>query len=293
MPFLRRSRAPAAAPAVIRARALAAGAGGFIGILLASRRTGVGSGSGGGIGGGRGAGSGRGSGRGLGSGHGKGAGRSGSGDGSGLDLPGAVGDGYGRMGIGFGPGASGPGRGTGGGLRLASRGTGGAFGDVGGLLRGEPARTPGDGQPGTNGHGLTAEIYEGRPYLSHMTHHRTDAMIDFNWGTSAAIINGVSRLFSVRWTGRIESKYSETYTFVTLEDDGIRVWVDGQPVIDDWHDHKPAGRRGSIRLEAGRKYDIKIEYFENGIGHAEVHLRWASPSQPLEVIPESALWQSQ
>lgn len=58
------------------------------------------------------------------------------------------------------------------------------------------------------------------------------------------------------------------------------------------HEHKPAGRRGAIHLEAGRKYDIKIEYFENGIGHVEVHLRWMSPSQPLQVVPESALWQA-
>lgn len=130
------------------------------------------------------------------------------------------------------------------------------------------------------------------PYLTNQTHQRTDAFIDFNWGTSAAIIYGASRLFSVRWTGQIEAPRSDTYTFVTLEDDGLRVWIDGWPVIDDWHDHKPAGRRGAIRLDAGRRYDIKVEYFENGIGHAEVHLRWTSPRQPLEVVPESALWQA-
>jgi len=272
------------------------GRGGLDGKLLASLRGGHGPGLGGGIGGGRGAGSGRGSGRGRGAGHGTGAGASGSGTGDGLDLPGG-GDGYGHGGIGSGAGPGGTGHGTGGGRRVA--GGGGAFGDVGGLLRGEPARTPGDGHPGTGGHGLSAEIYEGRPYLAKRIGHRTDAAIDFNWGMTAAVIPGASRLFSVRWTGKIQPKYSEIYTFASQEDDGLKLWVDGQPLISDWEDHKLTARRGSIRLEAGRKYEIKIEYFNgpmharNGLGHAEVHLRWASPSQPLQIVPQSALYQAE
>ena len=262
------------------------GRGGLDGKLLASLRGGHGPGLGGGLGGGLGAGSGRGSGRGRGAGRGTGAGVSGSGDGSGPDLPPGGGDGYGRAGTGIGQG---------GGRHVASGG--GAFGGVGGLLRGEPARTSGDGLPGINGHGLSAEIYEGRPYLAKLIGHRTDAAIDFNWGETAAVVPGASRIFSVRWTGKIRPKYSETYTFASQEDDGFKLWVDGRPLITDWEDHKLTARHGSIRLEAGRKYDIKIEYFngpkhaKNGLGHAEVHLRWASPSQPLELVPESALWQ--
>ena len=260
------------------------GSGGLNGKMLASLRGGHGPGLGGGLGGGRGSGSGKGSGRGRGAGRGTGTGTSGSGDGESADTPEGNGDGNGfglRAAVGGGGHRSGSGRLT----------AGGAFGDVGGLLRGEPARTSGDGQPGGNGHGLSAEIYEGRPYLTKLVHHRTDAFIDFNWGTSAAIIHGVSRVFSVRWTGRIEPRYSETYTLFTLEDDGFRVWIDGRLVINDWNDHKPFGSRCFIPMQAGRKYNIKVEYFENGIGHAEVHLRWFSPSQPLEVVPESALWQ--
>ena len=271
---------------------------GLSGKLLASLRTGIGSGVGGGLGGGHGAGSGTGSGSGLGSGHGTGASPSGSGGGSGIDLPGAVGDGYGRMGIGTGPGAGGTGHGAGGGLRLASRGSGGAFGNVGGLLRGEPARTPGDGQPGTNGHGLSTEIYQGKPYLTDLAQRRTDARIDFNWGMTKAVAQGVNRVFSMRWTGKIQPRYSEAYTFDSQEDDGLKLWVDGRLLISDWRDHKLTERRASLPLEAGRKYDIRIEYFNgtdharDSTGRAEAHLRWASPSQPLEIIPESALWQN-
>ena len=273
------------------------GRGGLDGKLLASLRGGHGPGLGGGLGGGRDAGSGRGSGRGRGAGRGTGAGLSGGGNGSGPDLPTAGGDGYGGLGVGHGAETGGAGQATGGGRRVA-RG-GGAFGDVGGLLRGEPARTPGDGLPGTDGHGLSAEIYEGRPYLAKVIGHRTDAAIDFNWGETAAVVPGASRIFSVRWTGKIQPRYSETYMFASQEDDGLRLWVDGQLLISDWRDHKLTPQRGFLRLEAGWKYDIRIEYFngpmhaKNCLGHAEVHLLWASPSQPLQIVPESALYQAE
>ena len=264
------------------------GRGGLDGKLLASLHGGHGAGLGGGLGGGRGAGSGKGSGRGRVAGHGTGSGTSGDGDGGGPDLPPGGGDGYGRSGVGTGQG---------GGRHVASGG--GAFGGVGGLLRGEPARTSGDGKPGTNGHGLSAAIYEGRPYLEKLIGHRTDAAIDFNWGMTAAVVPGASRIFSVRWTGKIRPEYSEVYTFASQEDDGLRLWVDDQLLIDDWKDHALTPRRGSIRLEAGRKYGIQVEYFngpqhaKNGLGHAEVHLRWASASQPLELVPEGALYQAE
>lgn len=276
---------------------LGRGRGGLDGKLLASLRGGRGPGLGGGIGGGDGAGSGRGSGRGRRLGRGTGAGASGSGNGSGLELPGGVGDGYGGSGVGHGAASGSAGQGIGGGRRVA-RG-GGAFGNVGGLLRGEPARTAGDGQPGSNGHGLAAAIYEGRPYLAKLIGHRTDAAIDFNWGMTAAVVPGASRIFSVRWSGKIQPRYSEVYTFVSQEDDGLKLWVDDRPLINDWDDHKLTARRASIRLEAGRKYEIRIEYFNgpkharSGLGHAEVHLRWSSPSQPLEIVPQSALYQAE
>ena len=277
------------------------GRGGLNGLRVASRLSGRGSGFGGGIGGGRGAGSGKGSGSGRGSGRGTGAGSSGSGDGNGADVPGGGADGYGGAGFGTGSGAGGSGHGKGdGGFRVAASISvgGGAFGGVGDLLRGEPVRAPGDGQPGHDGHGLSAEIYEERPYLTKLVHHRTDATIDFNWGQTIPVMNGVSRIFSMRWTGQIQPRYSETYTFATQEDDGMNLWVDGRQLVSDWQDHDLTARHGTIRLQAGRKYDIRVEYFNGprhargSLGHAEVHLRWSSPSQPQEIVPESALWQA-
>ncbi|MEU8356819.1 PA14 domain-containing protein [Nonomuraea sp. NPDC048882] len=93
---------------------------------------------------------------------------------------------------------------------------------------------------------------------------------------------------TVRWTGQITPKYSETYTFSIIGDNGFRLWVDGQPVIDHWVDDWDLEQTGTpIALEAGRKYDVKVEYFEH-YGGANLRLRWQSPSQPKAIVPTEA-----
>ncbi|MEV1177258.1 PA14 domain-containing protein [Nonomuraea sp. NPDC049784] len=93
---------------------------------------------------------------------------------------------------------------------------------------------------------------------------------------------------SVRWTGQIQPKYSETYTFSMIGDNGFRLWVDGKPIIEHWVDDWDREQTGTpIALEAGKKYDLKVEYFEH-FGGANLRLRWQSPSQPKEIVPVEA-----
>jgi hypothetical protein len=94
--------------------------------------------------------------------------------------------------------------------------------------------------------------------------------------------------FSVRWTGEVEAAYTERYTFYTLSDDGARLWVDGQQLVDDWNDHGAIENKGSIDLVAGNTYSIVMEYFENA-GGTTAQLRWSSPSTPKALIPQAAL----
>jgi len=95
--------------------------------------------------------------------------------------------------------------------------------------------------------------------------------------------------FSVRWTGKIEPRHSEEYTFYTLSNDGVRLWIDGQLVIENWTGHPATEDSGKIRLEAGRQYALKLEYFQGG-GNSVIKLFWQSPSQPREIVPQSALF---
>jgi hypothetical protein len=98
--------------------------------------------------------------------------------------------------------------------------------------------------------------------------------------------------FAVRWTGFVRPRNTETYTFTTHSDDGVKLWVNGQLLVDNWmiQGDTPASGTTSAALTAGQLYPIQIEYYENGEGPATMVLQWQSASQPLEVIPQSQLY---
>ncbi|MEM6274984.1 MAG: PA14 domain-containing protein [Myxococcota bacterium] len=116
-----------------------------------------------------------------------------------------------------------------------------------------------------------------------------DAVIDFDWGATAPAPGLPKDGFSVRWVGQVEAQHSETYDFCTLSDDGVRLWIDEKPLVDNWSDHSVTEDCGSIPLQAGEKYELQMEYYENG-GRAEIRLSWSSSSQPQETVPQSHLY---
>ena len=118
---------------------------------------------------------------------------------------------------------------------------------------------------------------------------RTDRRIDFDWGTDAPDASMPADNFVVRWTGQVEPRYSETYTLRALSDDGVRVWVGNQLLIDEWQQQPPTASTATIALTAGRRYDLRVEYVD-ATGGAVAQLGWSSPSQPFEVIPAERLW---
>ena len=93
-----------------------------------------------------------------------------------------------------------------------------------------------------------------------------------------------SHAFSIRWSGQITPKYTETYTFTTTGDDGVRLFVDGKPLIADWVDRGPTDDSASLALVAGHSYALTLEYY-NGSGPGTAMLYWQSPSQPRQLIP--------
>ncbi|NOK64049.1 MAG: hypothetical protein GFH27_549409n23 [Chloroflexi bacterium AL-W] len=113
--------------------------------------------------------------------------------------------------------------------------------------------------------------------------------VDFNWGNGALTSDLPENQFSVRWTGQVEPQYSERYTFCTRSDDGIRLWVNGQRLINNWTDHAVTENCGTLDLAAGQRYDLKVEYYEHR-GRAVVQLFWSSPSQRKEIVPQSQLF---
>src|SRR3954466_14974528 len=65
---------------------------------------------------------------------------------------------------------------------------------------------------------------------------QADPLINFDWGKDSPVGGVDPSTFSVRWTGKIKPTFSETYTFTSTADDGVRLWVNGQLVIDQWAD---------------------------------------------------------
>ncbi len=141
---------------------------------------------------------------------------------------------------------------------------------------------------GGTGTGLQGDYYNTIDLSGPITFSRTDATVNFFWSGSPGTGIG-SDYFSIRWTGQVLAQYSETYTFYTLSDDGVRVWVNGQKIIDNWTLHPSTENSGSITLQAGVKYNIVIEYFENEYD-AVIGLSWSSPSTAKAIVPQSQLF---
>ena len=89
---------------------------------------------------------------------------------------------------------------------------------------------------GGTGTGLAATYYNNADFTG-TTVVRTDPTVNFDWamGSPAPAI-GVDT-FSARWTGQVQPQFSETYTFFTQSDDGVRLWVNNVPVVNNWTDH--------------------------------------------------------
>lgn len=141
------------------------------------------------------------------------------------------------------------------------------------------------------GTGLTAKYYDDQTFASSaLMTTRTDALINFDWGTSipsgTALTSGDT--FAVTWTGQIEPQFSELYTFHLTADDAARLWVNDECIVLRSFYQGTGEMRGQMRLRAGHRANIRIEYLEN-TGNARVRLEWASASQPRQIVPTARL----
>jgi uncharacterized protein (UPF0179 family) len=140
------------------------------------------------------------------------------------------------------------------------------------------------------GSGLIAEYYDNADFTGTRV-TRIDTTVNFTWGSSSPDPALGTDTFSARWSGQVKPLFSETYTFYTTTDDGVRLWVNGQLLIDKWVNQVPTEWSGSITLAAGQLYDIRMDYYENG-GNASASLSWSSASQAKQVIPQIQLYPS-
>jgi beta-glucosidase len=111
--------------------------------------------------------------------------------------------------------------------------------------------------------GLKAEYFNNQELRGPAAAVRTDARIDFNWGRYKPVPELSENNFSVRWTGKLKVPQSATYTLGFTADDGARLYVDGKLLVDAWASNPAKTVTKEIALEAGRSYDVRMEYFQN------------------------------
>jgi hypothetical protein len=130
---------------------------------------------------------------------------------------------------------------------------------------------------------FTTNAFAGSPLV------RTDAVINFNWSTNPPMMGVGLSNYTVKWTGSIKPQFDETYTLYTTADDGVRLYVNGQLLINDWVNQTATTRSASLPLVDQQLYSIEMDYYQYN-SNAVAELAWSSPSTPLSVIPQTQLY---
>ncbi|WP_369915099.1 glycoside hydrolase family 3 C-terminal domain-containing protein [Xanthomonas sp. NCPPB 3005] len=150
--------------------------------------------------------------------------------------------------------------------------------------------------------GLRGEYFRNRDLSGPPALVRTDAQIGFKWDRGSPTDNLLARgeagpdqaipadNFSIRWSGKLVPSATGTYHLETAADDGVRLYLDGKRLIDRWSASDRLHADGvDVRLEAGRSYDLRLEYFE-GERDAGIRLAWRQPGAkpPLQDALDAA-----
>jgi hypothetical protein len=146
--------------------------------------------------------------------------------------------------------------------------------------------------PAGSGTGLLAQYFNDAGsgiYFTALALTRTDATIDFDWGSAAPDPLVQTDNFSVRWSGQVMAPVTGSYTFTTTSNDGVRLWVNGQLLVDNWTDHLVTTNSGAVSLTAGQKYDIRMDFYDHAT-LATARLAWTYPGQNGQIVPQWALY---
>jgi len=139
--------------------------------------------------------------------------------------------------------------------------------------------------------GLNGEYFGGTTVPGTVpTFTRVDPTVNFVLGAWPGGGIGPTN-FAVRWTGQLLAPTTGSYTISTDSDDGVRVWLNGNLIIDDFTAHSGFDNSKPISLVAGNVYAIKIEYYQK-LNGAHINLFWTPPSSSQVIIPASQLYNS-
>lgn len=127
--------------------------------------------------------------------------------------------------------------------------------------------------------GLTGHYHQNSKSYGELSTVKVDPVIDFDWDWYKPADDFDFNDYDVTWTGVLVPPVSGEYLLGLQADDGARLYIDGRLVIDDWaaHGFSYSPRQEAVWLEAGREYDIRVEYWQHEWS-SKVKLSWIKPA---------------
>lgn len=118
---------------------------------------------------------------------------------------------------------------------------------------------------------------------------RIDPTIDFNWNGTIPIAGLGGNNWAAEWKGSIQAESSGPYTFTTNSDDGVRVYIDGNLIIDDYNYHASTLDSATVNFTVGSIHSIDVKFFQGG-GASTLQLFWSAPGLPKQIVPSTQLY---
>ncbi|MFJ9661278.1 LamG-like jellyroll fold domain-containing protein [Streptomyces griseoflavus] len=156
-----------------------------------------------------------------------------------------------------------------------------------------PTAAPAAADADVQVHGLKGEYFAmsapGARDFAELGGTLLEPQINFSGLTSTfQELTGRTEHTTARWTGQIEAPEDGDYTFHAIGDNGFRLFIDGEPVIDHWEpDWDREQTSAPLTLKAGEKHDFRLEMFQD-LGGSNMFLRWSTPTTPRQLVPASA-----
>ncbi|MBW3129514.1 PA14 domain-containing protein [Hymenobacter profundi] len=139
-----------------------------------------------------------------------------------------------------------------------------------------------NGTPGLTGWYFGNSTLAGKPIRQ-----QQDAAPNFQWGKDAPAPTIPADYFSVRWEGFLTAPTTGSYSFAVRAGEQVRLWINGQKILDTWDGQSLTESDIYVNLAAGESTPIKLEYHSEE-GDAHVQLQWTSPKQARQAIPAEA-----
>jgi glucose/arabinose dehydrogenase len=142
---------------------------------------------------------------------------------------------------------------------------------------------------GASGTGLIADYYNNEDFSG--THiQRVEPVVNFKYEDGSPDPKIANDTFSAKFSGLFKAAEDATYTFYVKVDDGARLWVGNQLLLNQWSiTGKTNEYTGTITLKKGKNYAIRLDYREH-TGAADIELRYSTANTPKAIVPQTALF---